>query len=71
MIIHELTLAFGVGADDDDELTFKTFLVHNTPPFVRVLNRGTRYVDYLKECRNQMRNRIRFRSWRTASDQLE
>jgi hypothetical protein len=25
MIIQELTLAFGVGADDDDELTFKTF----------------------------------------------
>jgi hypothetical protein len=33
MAIHELTLAFGVGADDDDELTFKTFSCHNGTPF--------------------------------------
>jgi hypothetical protein len=35
MAIHELTLAFGVGADDDDELTFKTFSCHNGTSFFR------------------------------------
>jgi len=41
------------------------------PPFLKVSNRGTQYADYSKEPRNQMKNRIRFSKWKTASGQME
>jgi len=41
------------------------------PPFLKVSNRGTQYVDYSKERRNQMRNRVRFSKWKTASGQVK
>jgi hypothetical protein len=40
-------------------------------PFVKVSNKRAQYVDYSKERRNQMRDRIRFWKWSTVSGQVE
>jgi len=37
----------------------------------KVTNKGTQYVDYSKERKNQMRKKIRFCNLRTASGQME
>ena len=41
------------------------------PPYFKVSNRSTQYVDYSKELKNQIGDRIRFWKWRTASGQVE
>jgi len=48
--MHEVTAALGVCEDDGGELTFKTLFCHNgIPPFLKVSNKGTKYVGYSKE----------------------
>jgi hypothetical protein len=43
---HEAAIALNISTEDDGEFTFKSFLGHNEPPFVGVLNRTTQDVDF-------------------------
>ena len=43
-IIHEVTVTFGVGADDGGDLMFKTLFCHNGILFFKVLNYRTQYL---------------------------
>jgi len=49
------------------QFTFKTLFWHNGTLLFKVSNKGTQYVDYSKEHRNQ----IQFCKRRIASGQLE
>ena len=51
-------------------LRLKPLLPYDTP-VIEVSNIGYHYLDGSKESKSKMRNRILFRSWRTASGQVE
>jgi hypothetical protein len=66
---HKTVVALNIGAENSTGFTFKTFICRGSASLVKVSNKKSRYVGD-SEKRKQMRNQIRFRNQRTASDQV-
>jgi hypothetical protein len=60
-----------IGTKHGSNFSFKLSAAIMAPPIIKVSNRRTQYLNYSKELKNQIKNKIRFCKWKSGSGQVE